>query len=113
MFTPSASQIVPTLATKPVAVTFLRALAGATGPIPLYLDTAGNWTTTNPGGGAPAHAISPATFALLHTGGTPSPLGEAWTAPAGNAYRLVSMTDAAGDHHGVAVQVGPTDPPPV
>lgn len=113
MFNPSASQIVPTAATQPVSSSFLRSVLGTPSAPLIYLDGNGHWTTTRPSSQAPAFRISPETYVILRAGGTPSPQGEGWTAPSGASFRLVAITDVAGAHHGIAVTVGPTDPPPV
>ena len=112
MYTPPAAVVLPTLATRAVSAAFFRSLAVTPSrPGPIFLDSSDRWTTTPPSPTSPAYSVSYETFVVLVAGGTPSASGEGWTNASGASYRLVAVQDISGARHGIAVAVGPTDPP--
>lgn len=112
MYTTPAAAVVPHLATRAVSANFFREVAKTSLRIgPIFLDASDRWTTTPPSPTSPAYSVSYETSVVLGAGGTPSASGEGWTNASGASYRLVAVQDISGARHGIAVAVGPTDPP--
>jgi hypothetical protein len=106
-YVPTADETAPTRATHAVSSGLLASLTRYSTPPPLYLGSTG-WALTGTG---PTYTLGAAALARLQAGGTVSPQGEGWVDASGAGWRLVAVTDASGDRHGITVMAGPSDPP--